>query len=50
MIIKSNIEFKEMGKPGDIYPYEMIKNKQNLVFLKVIWRKRDYQFELVKIK
>lgn len=41
---------KEISQPGDIYKYEILVNDENSIFLKTFWQKREYQFELVKIK
>ncbi|MEK6154553.1 hypothetical protein WIW50_14885 [Flavobacteriaceae bacterium 3-367] len=48
---ESNDPFKkEVSQAGDIYEYEVLTNGKNSYILQLFWRKRNYQFELFRLK
>ncbi|TMU50991.1 hypothetical protein [Flagellimonas algicola] len=48
---ESNDPFKkELSSPGDVYEYEILTNGSESLYLQSTWKKRSFQFELIKIE
>ena len=48
--IESNDPYKKLlSTPGEIYSYEIVGTSEDSVFLKLIYRKSEYHFEMIKI-
>jgi hypothetical protein len=48
---ESNDPFrKESVEYGQVFEYEVISNDEKSYFAKIIWKKREFRYELIKIK